>query len=164
VPGRFAAIFLTILGLAQMAGDLTGWTLLRGLANATTASPAPKVFSAVDGLETYSSRFSIEWRDLEGIEHVVELTPEIYSRLRGPYNRRNAYGAVLAYGPILSRNPTTRPLFESVAKYAMCGDAPLLRELGLDPNTFAAPPRVRLRPLEGADVGDLPLVIEAPCR
>ena len=83
--------------------------------------------------------------------------------MRGPYNRRNAYGAVLAYGPILFSNPRTKPLFESVARYALCGDAPLLRELGLYPGMLDVPPRVRLRPLEGSDVGDLPLVIEAPC-
>lgn len=159
-----AVIFLVVLAMAQMFGDVLGFTPLAGLAAATTASPAPKVFSAVQGLETYSSRFSLEWRDRSGDEHVLDLTPDVYSRLRGPYNRRNAYGAVLAYGPILSSNPTTKPLFESVARYALCGDAPLLRELGLDPGSLDGPPRVRLRPLEGSDVGDLPLVIEAPCR
>lgn len=159
-----AALFLVALAMAQMSGDVLGWAPLTGLAAATTASPAPKVFSAVQGLETYSSRFSLEWRDRNGDERVLDLTPDVYSRMRGPYNRRNAYGAVLAYGPILSSNPMTKPLFESVARYALCGDAPLLRELGLDPSSLDGPPRVRLRPLEGSDVGDLPLLIEAPCR
>ena len=158
-----AVLGLVVLAVAQIVGDVSGWTALSGLAAATTASPAPKVFSAVQGLETYSSRFSIEWRDLYGKEHSLALTPEIYSRMRGPYNRRNAFGAVLAYGPILSSNPATRPLFESVGRYALCGDAPLLRELGLDPLEFAGPPRIRLQPLEGSNTGDLPLVIDVEC-
>jgi hypothetical protein len=158
-----ATIFLLVLAMAQMLGDVLGFTPLTGLAAATTASPAPKVFSAVQGLETYSSRFSLEWRDQSGGEQILQLTPDVYSRMRGPYNRRNAYGAVMAYGPILSSNPMTKPLFESVARYGLCGEAPLLRELGIDPSTLDGPPRVRLRPLEGSDVGDLPLVIEAPC-
>ncbi len=104
---------LLVLGLLQMAADLAGLSTLRGLAGATTASPAPRVFSAVEGLETYSSRFSIEWHDLDGEAHTLELTPEVYARLRGPYNRRNAYGAVLAYGPELAAGggaPRSTPL------------------------------------------------------
>ena len=156
-------IFLIVLALAQMVGDVTGLTALRGLAMATAASPAPKVFSAVQGLETYSTRFSIEWRDRAGQQHSLALTPEVYSRMRGPYNRRNAYGAIVAYGPVFASNPATVPLFEGVGRFAFCGQAPLLRELGIDPTTLDGPPRVRLRPLEGSDTGDLPLLFEAPC-
>ncbi len=151
---------LLVLGLAQMTGDVLGWRALRGLAAATAASPAPKVFSAVNGLETYSTVFSIEWTDAAGTEQSLELTPEVYARLRGPYNRRNAFGAIVAYGPVLSTDPLTRPMFEQVARYALCGDAPLLRELGITP---AGPARVRLTPLPGTDLGDLPRVLEAPC-
>ncbi len=155
-----ATAALLVLGLAQMTGDVLGWGALRGLAAATAASPAPKVFSAVNGLETYSTVFTIEWLDAAGVDHSLELTPETYARLRGPYNRRNAFGAIVAYGPVLSTDPLTRPMFEQVARYALCGDAPLLRELGITP---AGPARVRLTPLPGTDLGDLPRVLEAPC-
>ena len=85
------------------------------------------------GLETYSTRFFVEWTDRDGAAHSLELTPETYKSLRGPYNRRNVYGALLAYGPVLSSDPHAKPLFDSVARYALCGDAPLLRELGIAP-------------------------------
>ena len=49
----FVGSALVILGLTQMVADLTGLPAVRGLAAATLASPAPKVFSAVHGLETY---------------------------------------------------------------------------------------------------------------
>jgi hypothetical protein len=152
---------LTALGLLQMAAEGAGLPALRGLALATTASPAPRVFSAVAGLETYSTRFAVEWTDPDGEEHSLELTPEAYAGLRGPYNRRNAYGAVVAYGPILSSSPATSEMFASVARYALCGDAPLLRELGIDPEQVVGSALIRLTPL-GSTV-PLPLVLEAPC-
>ncbi|HEY3305277.1 MAG TPA: hypothetical protein VGL70_17270, partial [Candidatus Binatia bacterium] len=86
---RIGAALLLLLGLAQMAGDLAGLTALKGIAAATGASPAPKVFSAVKGLETYSTRFFIQWNDPAGAVLSVQLTPNMYARLRGPYNRRN---------------------------------------------------------------------------
>lgn len=160
---RIAASLLLALGLAQIAGELAGIPALRAIAAATTASPLPKVFSAVRGLETYSTRFSVEWIDRSGAAHSLELTPESYKPLRGPYNRRNAFGAVVAYGPILSMDARTRPMFERVAAYALCGDAPLLRELGVDPKSLASPASIRLEPIAGTDLGDLPRRLEPPC-
>jgi hypothetical protein len=136
---------------------------LKGLAAATAASPAPKVFSAVRGLETYSTRFALEWDDSAGVHHVLRLTPELNARLRGPYNRRNVFGAVLAYGPVLVASPLTRPMFDSVARYALCGEAPILRELGIDPGGVAGRLRVQLEPRPGTELGDLPLTIEPRC-
>jgi hypothetical protein len=46
--------------------------------------------------------------------------------------------------------------------YALCGEAPLLRELGIDP-TDVDRIRVRFEPLLGTNMGDLPRVLEAPC-
>jgi hypothetical protein len=149
---------LLILGLLQMTGDLLGLPVLRGIGAATCASPAPKVFSAVRGFETYSTRFFIDWKDQEGADHELELTPELYARVRGPYNRRNVYGAALAYGPVLSAE-----LRDPVMTYALCGEAPLLRELGLDPARIAGPVRIRYEPLPGTNLGDLPRILEAPC-
>ncbi len=159
---RVAPVILLILGLAQMAGDLSGWGALKGVAAATQASPAPKVFSAVRGLETYSSRFFLEWTDGSGVEKSVELTKERYSRLRGPYNRRNVYGAALAYGPVLAADEKARPMLEAVLRYSLNGEAPLVRELGIEANQVRGRFRVRCEPLSEAELDDLPLVLEAP--
>ena len=161
---KIVAAILLLLGLAQMAGDLAGWAALKGIAAATGASPAPRVFSAVKGLETYSTRFFLDWNEAAGKPRSVEITPEVYSRLRGPYNRRNVYGAVLAYGPVLWNDPRGRPMFEAVARYALCGQAPLLRELGVDPATVKGHVGVRLVPRPGSDLGGLPLTLEPPCQ
>ncbi len=158
VPPRVAVPLLLAVGLLQMTGDLLGIPALRGIGAATGASPAPRVFSAVRGLETYSTRFVLEWTDRSGVARSLVLTPEAYARIDGPYNRRNVYGAALAYGPVLPAS-----LRDPVMMHALCGEAPLLRELGLDPATIAGPVRVRYEPLPGTDLGDLPRVLEAPC-
>ena len=88
---NIAAIGLLVLGLAQMAGDLANLAALKAIAAATGASPAPKVFSAVKGLEIFSTRFLVEWHDRTGKAHSLELTPKVCARLQGPYNRRTVY-------------------------------------------------------------------------
>lgn len=148
---RGAAVFLVALGVAQMIGELTHLVPLKAVAAATGASPAPKVFSAVQGLETYSTRFFLEAGDRR-----VELTPEVYSRMRGPYNRRNVYGAALAYAPVLPRE-----LREPVMRYALCGEAPVLREMGIAPASKVA---VTLEPLPGTSLGTLQTRFEVDCR
>ena len=148
-----AAAFLVILGTTRIIAELCGWLPLQALAAATGASPAPKVFSAIRGLETYSTRFFIEWPG-----HRVELTPELYARMRGPYNRRNVYGAALAFAPVLPAE-----LRDPVQRYALCGDAPLLRELGIDVKAAAGPFSVILEPLPGTSTGDLPTRFEVSC-
>src|SRR5262249_55411850 len=94
-----AAVILLVVGLSQMSGDLLRLPALKAIGAATGASPAPKVFTATRGMEAYSTRFYLAWTDRLGVARELRLTPEIYQRLAGPYNRRNIYGAVLAGGP-----------------------------------------------------------------
>lgn len=158
------AVLLTGIGCLQMLGDLSGTTALKALGAASHASPAPRVFTAHQGFETFSSRFFLEWTDAQGAPQQLELTPATYGRLDGPYNRRNAYGAALSYGPMLASNPATRPMFETVSRHALCGDAPLLRELGIATGNIRGAVTVRLQPREaGRARGDWPLAFTPDC-
>jgi hypothetical protein len=159
-----AGIFLLALGLMQMAGDVLHLPWLKGIGAATGASPAPKVFSSARGLETFSTRFFIEWTDTAGNFHSVEMTPELYARLRGPYNRRNVYGALLAYGPVLQTDERTQGMFNSVASYGLCNGAPLLRDLGFNPANVRGAFVIRLQPRADTNSENLPLLISAPCQ
>lgn len=159
----YAALALLILGLLQMVAALAEVGPVQGLAAATVASPAPKVFSVAGGLETYSTLFYLEWETREGTSESLALTPEVYPLLKGPYNRRNVYGAILAFGPVLYSDPRSRPLFDSAAEYALCGEAPVLGELGVDKDEVAGDLRVRFEPREGVDISPLPTLIEIPC-
>lgn len=156
------ALALLVLGLAQMVGALVGVGPLKGVAAATTASPAPKVFSSVKGLETFSTDFRLAWHTPDGEQETLALTAEIYPRLQGPYMRRNVYGAMLAFGPVLYTDELTRPMFDDVAHYALCGDAPVLRELGISPADVSGL-RVEFEPRHGTDMGELPTTIEIEC-
>ncbi|HYB98717.1 MAG TPA: hypothetical protein VEC57_06230 [Candidatus Limnocylindrales bacterium] len=159
-----ATAALLVVGLLQMAADLAGRPSLHAVAAATVASPAPKVFSPLRGLETFSTRFFIEWLDGSGNERSLELTPEVYERIQGPYNRRNVFGAALAHGPVLVSDPRTRRMFAWVSNYAMCEPpAVLLWEFGIAEG--ASKVRVRLVPREGSRHDPaLPLVLSAPCK
>ena len=134
------------LGSVQMLGDLLANTHLKGIGLATHVSPAPKVFTAQEGFETFSSQFFLRWVDTSGKHHERELRPETYQSIKGPYNRRNVYGAAVSYSPVLSRNPNTKAMFEAVSEYAFCGDAPLLLELGIDPTKVRYPLSLELKP------------------
>ena len=157
------AFVLLVVGLLQMTGDLLRAPALRGIGAATGASPAPKVFTATRGMEAFSTRFYLEWTDRLGVRRKMLLTPEIYQRLAGPYNRRNVYGAVLAGGPVMATDERLTGMYRSASKYGLCGRAPLLRELGIDPAEVVGPMRARYEPLPGATMGDLPRMMEAPC-
>lgn len=157
---RQSAYFLLVLGLLQITGDVLASPALRGLGAATLASPAPRVFTSRAGVEGFSSRFFIDWMDRDGGQHSMELTPERYARLRGPYNRRNVYGAALAGGPALRADPALRPMWDAVASRALCGDAPLLRELGIDAVGVDGSVRLRLQ----TRAPERSIVLEAPCR
>jgi len=158
----WVAIGLLVLGLAHMTGHLLDLQALRAIAAATNASPAPKVFSAVQGLETYSTTFHVDWTERDGGRRSVRITPEMYARLQGPYNRRNVYGAVLAFGPVMSQHPATAPMFQAVLRSALCGDRRILRELGLDPARMTAV-QVRLEPLRPEAMGGLPRLFTPDC-
>jgi hypothetical protein len=158
------ALLLLVVGVLQMTGDLLRLPVLRGLGAATGASPAPKVFTAVRGMEAYSTRFYLEWTDSSGVARELQLTPEIYQYLAGPYNRRNIFGAVLAGGPVMVTDERLVEMYDSVSNYALCGEAPLLRELGVDPEKIAGNVRVRYEPLLGVTMGDLPRILEVKCK
>jgi len=124
-----AAVVLGLLAVVQMVGDMLGVRALVGLGAAWGFSPRPKVFSDVDGMEPFASTFTLRWREASGAEREMRITPELYSRLAGPYVRRNVYGAALSYAPRLPRS-----LWEPVFCYGLRGGGPLRQEFGLPPS------------------------------
>lgn len=120
----WCSISILCLGSLQFVGYLLGSSALRGLGAACGFAPYTKVFSDVDGFETFAASFSLILTADDGEETVVEVTPEFYRQLKGPYNRRNIYGAALSYAP---RMPEA--LWQSVFCYGFNG--PLREEFGI---------------------------------
>ncbi|HSA90206.1 MAG TPA: hypothetical protein VLF42_09940 [Burkholderiales bacterium] len=158
------AACLIALGCLQMAGDVLRLPAVKAIGAATSASPAPKVFTAQDGFETYANRFFLEWRDAGGAQKTLELTPEVYAALRGPYNRRNIFGAVFSYAPVLDANPLTQPMFRAVLERSFCGGRPAVAEIGVPPDAAKhGPVRIRLEPRRAPGKHDFALTHEVRC-
>ncbi len=119
-----------LIGSLQLIGFVTQLDLVRNIGRLTTASPLPLVFSDFRGLETFSLEFNIRAEAQDGSTSEKLITPELYGQFKGPYNRRNVYGAVLAYGPKLTE-PSEKPLVDSVLKYGFCQGGPLIEMFAL---------------------------------
>ena len=122
----WAIIALGVVGLLQMAGDLIGSKTLKGIGACLVASPFPKVFSDVKGLETFASDFKITYQLPDGSETLLAITPQFYQQLAGPYNRRNVYGAALSYAPRLPE-----PLWQSVFCFGLRPGGPMRLEFAI---------------------------------
>lgn len=123
---RLAIYLVVCIGFIQIIGFAIQSKEIRGIGALTVSSPLPIVFTTVKGLETFSSRFYFEVSDNNQIIDKIEITPELYSKINGPYNRRNVFGAAIAYGPILDSN-----LLTAVLDYAIYKNN-LIKELNLD--------------------------------
>lgn len=155
------AALLLCIGLAQMIGAVLDIAPLKGLAAGSAASPAPKVFTSVKGMETFSTRFTLHWVNGAGKRQQQVVTHDVYPGLLGPYNRRNVWGAILAYGPFLATEPMTKDMFDAIMQNGLCGQAPVLRELGLDPDEITNLSIV-YSPRAGT-ITTLPLELNAEC-
>jgi hypothetical protein len=93
------AAALLPIGLLQMTGELTGNRILKGIGAAIVICPCPKVFCDINGLEPFASSFTITTQGAQ--RNSFKITPELYAKLQGPYNRRNVYGAAIAGAPLL---------------------------------------------------------------
>lgn len=122
---RALYIGLIAIGSLQMLGYVLGSRAVRGIGAVTAAAPLPVVFTEVNGVETFASDFFVLYDDAQGSPQVLKITPALYKKLAGPYNRRNVYGAAISYGPVLPE-----PIWQSILQYGIC-DGPLATELGL---------------------------------
>jgi hypothetical protein len=110
------AIVLLVLGSFQMVGHLAGSKVIKGLGAAGVFAPFPKVFCEMNGYEAFAAKFYLEGKAGNGEPWCRELTPEIYSKLSGCYNRRNVYGATLAIAPLFPEKLRDTLLARSLAE------------------------------------------------
>lgn len=132
------ALLVLGLGLLQMVGHFCGSREMRGLGLATGFAPYPKVFCEVDGYEAFAARFELVGKHADGSPWQGEIDPARYARLAGPYNRRNVYGAALAFAPRLPGE-----LRDGVIARALHPDSTLRRELDIPGDVVDL--RVRIR-------------------
>lgn len=130
---RVLYLILFLIGCLQMIGATVGSSTLKGIGLASVASPLPLVFSHFRSIETFAADFQLRLKNKDKIIYDTPINSALYSKLKGPYNRRNIYGAVFAYGPALTR-PAERVLVLSVLKQGFCNGGPLAAEFDLPTN------------------------------
>ncbi len=118
-------LLLLILGCLQPMGYLFDMPELRGLGAISTASPLPLVFSAYNGVETFSTEFylvinytTIATSPIEG-SWSGPMTRSLYKEIRGPYNRRNVFGVVFSHGPFFKTSELVE-LRNAVLDWGFC--------------------------------------------
>jgi len=138
IGSSLRAVLIVVIGCLQMAGDVFGLPVVKAIGALSHMSPAPKVFTTQNGFETFSSTFVLHaWDDRHGLT-ALPLTPQVNANVRGPYNRRNAYGAALSYGPVLAASPHTEPMFTSVLRFGLCSEQGIAADLDLAGRRFYA--------------------------
>ena len=122
-------LLLIALGYFQVIGYVFELPKVRGLGSAYMVAPLPLVFSHFRGLETYASKFKVELEFIGDKTVTLPIDSIMYGKVMGPYNRRNIYGAALAYGPKFT-SPKEKELLNAILSYGFCKPAVILMEFG----------------------------------
>ncbi len=123
------AVLLSFLACIKVVADLFQHEELSAVAAVANVSPAMKVFTAHQGYETYSAKFKLTMLYADGTEFEAILDSERYAGLAGPYNRRNVYGALIAYGPVLYKKTATHDMWVEMTRRAFCQRKTVMSEL-----------------------------------
>ena len=119
------------IGSSAMLGHILNIKSLKSIGLATCAAPYTKVFCQAECLnsdhnyETFVADFFLSYLTKEGRE-TIKITPSLYQKIQGPYNRRNVYGAVIAYGPALPEEMRLASF-----NYALTDPGTVAKELGI---------------------------------
>jgi len=122
-------LFLLFIGTSNTIGYTQNMQTLTGFGIASCASPRPFVFSVYNGVETFSTEYRIGIHYNNGTTLYCNLDNKIYGSLKGPYNRKNVYGAVLSHGPFFN-TPELIRIRDEILTWGLCGPAPLAEEFG----------------------------------
>jgi sterol desaturase/sphingolipid hydroxylase (fatty acid hydroxylase superfamily) len=95
----YVLIFLLVIGSLSTFGVVYDNNIMKGIGFASSASPNPLVFSAFNGVETFSTKFDLKILLKNNTVVNFELDRQYYGKLSGPYNRKNIYGAMFTHGP-----------------------------------------------------------------
>lgn len=127
---KFAIRSLILLGLLQSLAFVFRIDVLKGLASATVASPLALVFSNFRGLDTYALDFTLAATSAQKGRFQMCIDQSLYSKLSGPYNLRNVYGAVLSYGPKFTSKKELA-ILSSVLQFGFCTPGKLIDDFDL---------------------------------
>ena len=166
---HIGGVVLLLVGCLQIIGLCVGSPTIKGIGFAFHASPLPLVFSNFNGLDTFATTFVFEAVSCEGVcavDNLIfhppqELTPELYSRLSGPYHLRNTYGVALSYGPAFD-DIRAIEMRQQVLEFGLClktgavknSRGRVAKDLGYNSTIAWVDVHVRERMGDGSTTGD----------
>jgi len=118
----FKCIIITLLfclGILNLFGVIFDSPTMKGIATISTASPLPFVFSAYQGIETFSTKFDMDITFTNGSRTNVLIDHKLYAGLKGPYNRRNVIGAIFSHGPFF-KDDNLIQIRQQILDWAFC--------------------------------------------
>ena len=121
---------LIIIGTLHTFGHVNNLPKVKGLAFATVASPLPLVFSAYNGIETFSTNFELDMTLVNGTHIKKLMDNKLYGNLKGPYNRKNVYGVVFSHGPFFNVK-NSLIMREQILQHGLCSPGELAHEFGI---------------------------------
>lgn len=112
---------LILLGIANIHGYLIHTEKIKPIATLSVASPLPIVFSHYKGIETFATSiyFYKEFKHFtDGESSFEHFDNKLYSKIKGSYNRKNAYSVLLTHGVMFEGK--TKELRDDILHYGLC--------------------------------------------
>jgi hypothetical protein len=145
---------LVVWGALNSSAFIAHNESMREIGFVTVSSPLPLVFSAYNGIETFSTKFNIGVEYMNGTTFETELDAVRYNLLDGAYNRRNIYGAVFSHGPFFDKDNLIK-IRDSILNYAICKPGRIMDEFQLPGQVKNVTVDVLYRPKNDQVIGSL---------
>jgi sterol desaturase/sphingolipid hydroxylase (fatty acid hydroxylase superfamily) len=121
---------LLVIGCSNTVGYFGELDNIRGIAFATSASPLPLVFSAYNGVETFSTSFEFNITFMNGTTRSQMMDHKVYGMMKGPYNRKNMFGVALSHGPFFDKENMIQ-VRQQILHWGLCNPGDLAKEFGI---------------------------------
>jgi hypothetical protein len=124
-------VLLVTIGSLHIVGYSLNNEAIKGVAFATSSSPLPLVFSAYNGIETFSTSFEFNVVTKNYTKINMCMDNKLYSKLKGPYNRRNVFGVIFSHGPFFNKLNMIKKR-QQILYWGFCYPGSLASEFGIN--------------------------------
>ena len=122
-------VLILFIGCLQPIGYIFNLPHIKAFGLITASSPLPLVFSSYNGVETFSTEFTLNVTNHDNATIYLPMSLDLYNMIQGPYNRRNVYGAVFSHGPFFL-TPNLIHVRNQVLYYGICKNGLSIKSWG----------------------------------
>lgn len=151
---RYLSYGLVIYGCLNSSSFIAHSDSFREMGFATVSSPLPLVFSSYNGIETFSTAFTVNITFKNGTTYGTDLDANMYNMIGGAYNRRNVYGAVFSHGPFFDKENIIK-IRQEILSYAVCDPGIIVKEFNIPGDIKSLRVNVLYRPQNNKKISEL---------